>query len=70
MFVVVCDIHRVVHSLSVDTKLDNIITLLTALAYDYTCMGIFEKHKDMFAFQLALRCVVLFFDTLCSCFFL
>ena len=42
-------------SLSVITKVDNIIGLLTELAYDYTCMGIFEKHKDMFAFQLSLN---------------
>lgn len=45
-------------SMSVDTKLENIIKLLTEIAYDYTCMGIFERHKDMFAFQLAIGYVL------------
>jgi len=25
---------------------------LTALVYDFTCMGIFEKHKLMYSFQM------------------
>jgi len=34
------------------TRLRNIKEKLTSLVYDFTCMGIFEKHKLMFSFQM------------------
>lgn len=33
-------------------RLRNIKDKLTMLVYDFTCMGIFEKHKLMFSFQM------------------
>ena len=33
-------------------RLRNIITTLTMRVYDFTCMGIFERHKLMFSFQM------------------
>ena len=35
-----------------DVRLENIINASTADVYDYVCMGIFERHKLMFSFQL------------------
>jgi len=36
----------------IQTRLKNIIEKLTTLVYDYTCLGIFEKHKLMYSFQM------------------
>lgn len=36
-----------------ETRLQNIVAKSTEDAYDYTCTGVFEKHKLMFSFQLA-----------------
>jgi dynein heavy chain len=33
-------------------RLRNIKDKLTQLVYEFTCMGIFEKHKLMFSFQM------------------
>jgi dynein heavy chain len=33
-------------------RLRNIMEKLTMLVYDFTCMGIFEKHKLMYSFQM------------------
>jgi dynein heavy chain len=33
-------------------RLKNIKDKLTQLVYDFTCMGIFERHKKMFSFQM------------------
>ncbi len=33
-------------------RLKNIKDKLTQLVYEFTCMGIFEKHKLMFSFQM------------------
>ncbi len=33
-------------------RLKNIIDTLTIQVYNYTCLGLFEKHKLMFAFQM------------------
>ena len=35
-----------------ETRMRNMITSITEVLYDYTCTGIFEKHKLMFSFQL------------------
>ena len=35
-------------------RLKNIIDTLTTQVYNYTCMGLFEKHKLMFAFQMCI----------------
>jgi dynein heavy chain len=37
---------------NLDTRLDYMNKSLTENFYDYTCTGIFEKHKLMFSFQL------------------
>jgi len=31
-------------------RLDNMIDEMTKQMYDYTCLGIFERHKLMFSF--------------------
>merc|ERR1719498_506452 len=36
----------------VDNRLKNIREKMTQTMYDYTCMGIFEKHKLLFSFQM------------------
>eukprot|EP00928_Gymnodinium_smaydae_P090380 TRINITY_DN7418_c2_g3_i1.p1 TRINITY_DN7418_c2_g3~~TRINITY_DN7418_c2_g3_i1.p1 ORF type:complete len:3325 (+),score=999.70 TRINITY_DN7418_c2_g3_i1:390-9977(+) len=36
----------------VDNRLKNIREKMTQTMYDYTCMGIFEKHKLMFSLQM------------------
>jgi dynein heavy chain len=36
------------------TRVKNIIEKLTMVAYNYTCLGIFEKHKLMFSFQMTV----------------
>ena len=38
-----------------ENRLDNIIATLTLDCYAYTCRGIFETHKLMFSFQMALQ---------------
>ena len=37
-----------------ENRLRNIIDKLTLNIYDYTCLGIFEIHKLMFAFQMTI----------------
>jgi dynein heavy chain len=36
-------------------RLENIIKAFTVNVYDYGCTGIFEKHKLLFSFQMAVR---------------
>ncbi|KAK3924935.1 Dynein heavy chain 10, axonemal [Frankliniella fusca] len=36
-------------------RLKNIIVTLTKNVYDYGCTGIFEKHKLLFSFQMAMK---------------
>eukprot|EP00947_MAST-08B_sp_MAST-8B-sp1_P000067 g67.t1 len=36
-------------------RISNMINSITAKCYDYTCTGIFEKHKLMFSFQLCTQ---------------
>jgi len=38
-----------------DSRLENIINTLTLSCYSYSCRGIFETHKLMFSFQMALQ---------------
>ena len=38
-----------------ENRLENIIATLTDSCYKYTCRGIFETHKLMFSFQMALQ---------------
>lgn len=33
-------------------RLRNMIATITVQLYDYTCLGIFERHKLMFSFQM------------------
>jgi dynein heavy chain len=37
---------------NLDTRLRTIIEATTYDVYNYTCMGLFEKHKLMFSFQV------------------
>ena len=37
---------------SVEVRLGNVIAEMTKQMYDYTCTGIFERHKLMFSFQM------------------
>jgi len=36
----------------VANRVENVISALTKIVYDYTCTGIFEKHKLMFSLQM------------------
>uniref|UniRef100_A0A182T3H2 Uncharacterized protein n=1 Tax=Anopheles maculatus TaxID=74869 RepID=A0A182T3H2_9DIPT len=36
-------------------RLDNIINTLTRNVYDYGCIGIFEKHKLLYSFQITIK---------------
>jgi len=38
-----------------DARLKNIIDTLTYDVYSYTCLGLFERHKLMFSFQMAIK---------------
>ena len=40
---------------TLDGRLLNIIDALTFDLYNYTCTGLFEKHKLMLSFQLTIR---------------
>lgn len=40
---------------SLDGRLACIIDTLTADVYAYTCLGLFERHKLLFSFQLAVK---------------
>jgi dynein heavy chain len=37
-----------------ENRLRNIIDKMTLNVYDYTCLGIFEVHKLMFAFHMTI----------------
>jgi dynein heavy chain len=39
---------------SLEARLKNIVAQMTNDMYDYTCLGIFERHKLMFSFQMTL----------------
>lgn len=38
-----------------ESRLGNIIEALTSDVYNYTCLGLFERHKLMFSFQMTLK---------------
>lgn len=40
---------------SLEVRLRNIIEATTSDVYNYTCLGLFEKHKLMFSFQVCSR---------------
>lgn len=40
---------------SLDGRLRAIIDTLTSDVYSYTCLGLFERHKLMFSFQMAIK---------------
>ncbi|KAK0163654.1 hypothetical protein PV327_007315 [Microctonus hyperodae] len=42
-------------SSSLFERLSNIINVLTEIVYNYGCMGIFERHKLLFSFQICVR---------------
>ena len=42
---------------SLESRMRNMIDTITRQIYDYTCTGIFERHKLMFSFQLT--CMVM-----------
>ncbi len=42
---------------NIDSRLRNMIDTIMRSVYDYTCMGIFERHKLMFSFQMT--CMVM-----------
>lgn len=42
-------------AITLDGRLRNIIDALTYDVYNYTCTGLFEKHKLMLSFQLTIR---------------
>jgi len=38
-----------------ENRLHNVIEALTFDIYSYTCLGLFEKHKLMFSFQMTIK---------------
>jgi dynein heavy chain, axonemal len=38
-----------------DARLLAIIDTLTTDVYNYTCLGLFEQHKLLFSFQMAIK---------------
>lgn len=40
---------------SLEGRLRAIIDTLTSDVYNYTCLGLFERHKLMFSFQMAIK---------------
>ena len=36
-------------------RLRNVIEALTYDVYSYTCLGLFERHKLMFSFQMTIK---------------
>lgn len=40
-----------------DNRINNMVIAITRTIYDYTCTGIFERHKLMFSFQMT--CMIL-----------
>lgn len=38
-----------------ENRLANITEALTFDVYSYTCLGLFEKHKLMFSFQMTIK---------------
>jgi dynein heavy chain len=45
-------------SFEISIRLQNIINAVTFNLYCYVCMGIFEKHKLMLSFQMAIRLLI------------
>lgn len=43
---------------NLDSRLRNMIDTLMRQIYDYTCIGIFERHKLMFSFQMTCMIMV------------
>ena len=39
------------------TRVKNIIDKLTSSIYEYVCLGIFERHKLMFSFQMTVMII-------------
>lgn len=39
------------------TRVKNIIDKLTASVFEYVCLGIFERHKLMFSFQMTVMII-------------
>jgi dynein heavy chain len=44
-------------AITLDGRLRNIIDALTYDLYNYTCTGLFEKHKLMLSFQMTIRII-------------
>ena len=44
---------------SLEARLKNVIEATTSDVYNYTCLGLFEKHKLMFSFQVFLTFLVI-----------
>lgn len=38
---------------TLEKRLENMVASMTSAMYDYTCTGLFERHKLMFSFQMA-----------------
>ncbi|XP_066140827.1 dynein axonemal heavy chain 10 [Euwallacea fornicatus] len=50
-----CSLKKALPHIVPEHRLSNIITMLTKNVYDDGCTGMFEKHKLLFSFQLAVR---------------
>ena len=48
-------LHRADQDSILENRLENILGTLTLSCYSYSCRGIFETHKLMFSFQMALQ---------------
>ncbi|KAL5967127.1 Dynein heavy chain 10 axonemal [Taenia solium] len=48
-------LHRSMPDTALGKRLDNIISKLTEVVYNYGCTGFFERHKLLFSFQISLK---------------
>ncbi|XP_077377243.1 dynein axonemal heavy chain 10-like [Festucalex cinctus] len=48
-------LHKSPPNSGLPTRLDNIISTLTYNVYNYGCTGLFEKHKLLFSFNMAIK---------------
>lgn len=48
-------LRKAIADANLDKRLNNIMHTLTMNVYNYGCIGIFEKHKLLFSFQITVK---------------
>ncbi|GLH10276.1 Dynein heavy chain, cytoplasmic [Gryllus bimaculatus] len=47
-------LQKAVQDNQIEVRLKNVINTLTKFVYDYVCIGVYQRHKILFSFQLTL----------------